>query len=167
MKRKNKINNHNNEIKTNKSLDKKKKKKRNLKVKNFNQIKNKITNKSQIIAKNKSKEKDLYLEKNRIELLYDMEKKSLIIQKMLRGYLTRKKYGKKLTNIKNKNLNDNIINIINNKVIKNNLKRNENNFEDSNSLRNELSEISINSNDLLFSEEESENLNESYLSDFE
>ena len=167
MKRKNKINNHNNEIKTNKNLDKKKKKKRNLKVKNFNQIKNKITNKSQIIAKNKSKEKDLYLENNRIELLYDMEKKSLIIQKMLRGYLTRKKYGKKFTNIKNKNLNDNIINIINNKVIKNNLKRNENNFEDSNSLRNELSKISINSSDLFFSDEESENLNESYLSDFE
>ncbi len=167
MKRKNKINIHNKEIKTNKSLDKKKKKKRNLKVKNFNQIKNKITNKSQIIAKNKSKEKNLYLENNRIELLYDMEKKSLIIQKMLRGYLTRKKYGKKFTNIKDKNLNDNIINIINNKVIKNNLKRNENNFEDSNSLRNELSEISINSNDLFFSEEESENLNESNLSDFE
>lgn len=139
----------------------------NLKIKNFNHIKSKLTNKSQIIARDKINEKDSNLEKNRIGLLYDMEKKSLIIQKIIRGCFTRKKYEKKLTNIKEKNANENIINIINNKEIKNNLMSNKINYEDSSSLRSELSEISINSNDLNFSDEESEDFNESDLCDFE
>ena len=94
----------------NNNLDKSKIKIQNLKVKNFNEIKNKIIKKTQTFEKievlNKKEievEKNDNKEKNKIGVLYEMEKKTLIIQKIFRGYLARKKYEKNLSNLKENN----------------------------------------------------------------
>ena len=89
-------------------------------------------------------------ENNKIDILQDLENKSLIIQKMLRGSLIRKKYENKLTNIKKKKTNKNK-DLNKNKRLKNN---------ESSSLRSEISKISINSDDLNFSDEEDESEND-------
>ena len=99
-----------------------------LKIRNFNHFKNNIMNKTQIIARNKTlDEKEFKLikdnfdnQKDKMGVLYEFEKKSIIIQKMLRGRLIRKKFEKKnLTNIKQNNINkDN--NNINNTINKDN-----------------------------------------------
>ena len=157
----------------NNSFDMKKSVNSNLKIRNFTHFKNNIMNKTQIIARNKTlDEKEFKLikdnfdnQKDKMGVLYEFEKKSLIIQKMLRGCLIRKKYEKKLTNLKQNNINkDN--NNINNKT-KNNENNEKNkkikNLDESSSLRSELSNISLNSKDLNFSEEESEDIKESDL----
>lgn len=69
---------------------------------------------------------------------------------MLRGSLIRKKYENKLTNIKKKKTNKNK-DLNKNKRLKNN---------ESSSLRSEISKISINSDDLNFSDEEDESEND-------
>jgi hypothetical protein len=152
----------------NNNLDKSKIKIQNLKVKNFNEIKNKIMKKTQTFEKievlNKKEievEKNDNKEKNKIGVLYEMEKKTLIIQKIFRGYLARKKYEKNLSNLKENNNKNEVFN----KITKNNLEVKKNNFlnfDNSSSFRSEVSQVSINSKDLL-SDEESEDLKESDL----
>ena len=155
----------------NNSFDMKKSVNSNLKIRNFTNFKSNIMNKTQIIARNKTlDEKEFKLikdnfdnQKDKMGVLYEFEKKSLIIQKMLRGCLIRKKYEKKLTNLKQNNINkdnNNINNTINND---NNEKIKKINLDDTTSLRSELSNISLNSKDLNFSEEESEDIKESDL----
>ena len=85
----------------NNNLDKSKIKIQNLKVKNFNEIKNKIIKKTQTFEKievlNKKEievEKNDNKEKNKIGVLYEMEKKTLIIQKRIRRFYY-EKYRKK------------------------------------------------------------------------
>ena len=141
-----------------------------LKIRNFNHFKNNIMNKTQIIARNKTLDEKEFKsmkdnfdnKKDKMGVLYEFEKKSLIIQKMLRGCLIRKKYEKKISNIKQNNLNNN-----NNNINYNKSNNNENikkiNLDESTSLRSELSNISINSKDLNFSDEESEDIKESDL----
>ena len=73
---------------------------------------------------------------------------------MLRGNLVRKKYENKLINIKNK-YNYNKSKDLNKSNNSKRLKRNE-----SSSLRSEISKISINSDDLNFSDEEDESEND-------
>ena len=90
-----------------------------------------------------------------------MEKKTLIIQKIFRGYLARKKYEKNLSNLKENNNQNEVFN----KITKKNLEVKKNNFlnfDNSSSFRSEVSQVSINSKDLL-SDEESEDLKESDL----
>ena len=140
-----------------------------LKIRNFNHFKSNIMNKTQIIARNKTlDEKEFKLikdnfdnQKDKMGVLYEFEKKSLIIQKMLRGCLIRKKYEKKISNIKQNNLNNN--NNINYNKTNNNENIKKINLDESTSLRSELSNISINSKDLNFSDEESEDIKESDL----
>ena len=142
----------------------------NLKIRNFNHFKSNIMNKTQIIARNKTLDENEFKsikdnfdnQKDKMGVLYEFEKKSLIIQKMLRGCLIRKKYEKKISNIKQNNLNNNNNNINYNKTNNNeNIKKI--NLDESTSLRSELSNISINSKDLNFSDEESEDIKESDL----
>ena len=142
-----------------------------LKIRNFTRFKSNIMNKSQIIARNKTLDEKEFKsikdnfdnQKDKMGVLYEFEKKSIIIQKMLRGRLIRKKFEKKnLTNIKQNNLNNNNNNINYNKTNNNeNIKKI--NLDESTSLRSELSNISINSKDLNFSDEESEDIKESDL----
>ena len=73
------------------------KSKNNLRIKNFNQVKNKLLNNNQEYKINNN----LNLKGNNKN--HDFEKKTVLIQKMLRGSITRKKYEKKLSNIKTKN----------------------------------------------------------------
>ena len=106
------------DIKINFFLKNKKMKKNNYKVKNFKKLKNKMLNKTHdfqksnnnFISNNGSTNKTIIKNdnsQNKIGVLKEIEKKSILIQKMLRGTLIRKKYEKKLTNMKNKsNLND-------------------------------------------------------------
>ena len=154
----------------NNSFDMKKSINSDLKIRNFNHFKNNIMNKTQIIARNKTLDEKEFKsmkdnfdnKKDKMGVLYEFEKKSLIIQKMLRGCLIRKKYEKKISNIKQNNLNNNNNNINYNKTNNNeNIKKI--NLDESTSLRSELSNISINSKDLNFSDEESEDIKESDL----
>ena len=156
----------------NNSFDMKKSVNSNLKIRNFTNFKSNIMNKTQIIARNKTLDENEFKsikdnfdnQKDKMGVLYEFEKKSIIIQKMLRGRLIRKKFEKKnLTNIKQNDINkDN--NNINNKINNdNNEKIKKINLDDTTSLRSELSNISINSKDLNFSDEESEDIKESDL----
>ena len=127
----------------NNNLDKSKIKIQNLKVKNFNEIKNKIIKKTQTFEKievlNKKEievEKNDNKEKNKIGVLYEMEKKTLIIQNEVFNKITKKNLEVKKNNFLN--------------------------FDNSSSFRSEVSQVSINSKDLL-SDEESEDLKESDL----
>ena len=155
----------------NNSFDMKKDVSSNIKIRNFTNFKSNIMNKTQIIARNKTLDEKEFKsikdnfdnQKDKMGVLYEFEKKSLIIQKMLRGCLIRKKYEKKLSNIKQNDINkDN--NNINNKINNdNNEKIKKINLDDTTSLRSELSNISINSKDLNFSDDESEDIKESDL----
>ena len=80
--------------------------------------------------RNISKDKKINNYDNKIGVLQEFEKNSLLIQKMLRGRFTRKKYEKKLTNIKNNMINQNS-NINNNKVLNSNISKNNNNKKNS------------------------------------
>ena len=163
------------------------KSKNNLRIKNFNQVKNKLLNNNQEYKINNN----LNLKGNNKN--HDFEKKTVLIQKMLRGSITRKKYEKKLSNIKNKNNNlskstqnkskDKLKNKSKTKSrsqskkkikSKNNIKnKNKNKVKGLNksnskthkninclSISSEVSKVSINSEDLNFSDEESDDINE-------
>ena len=80
--------------------------------------------------RNISKDKKINNYDNKIGVLQEFEKKSLLIQKMLRGRFTRKKYERKLTNIKSNMINQNS-NINNNKVLNSNISKNNNNKKNS------------------------------------
>ena len=90
--------------------------------------------------------------KNKIEVLKEFEKKSLLIQRMFRGRSTRKKYEKKIVNMKNNKDNKR------NKSKKKELNKSKNSKkikknESISSLRSEISKMSLNSEDLDFSED--------------
>ena len=160
------------------------KSKNNLRIKNFNEVKNKLLNNNH---ENKIKN-NLNIKGNNKN--HDFEKKTILIQKVLRGSITRKKYEKKLSNIKTKN--NNLSKITQNKSkdklknksktksrsqskkkikSKNNIKKknkgkslNKSNFKHTNinclTISSEVSKVSINSEDLNFSDEESDDINE-------
>ena len=163
------------------------KSKNNLRIKNFNQVKNKLLNNNQEYKINNN----LNLKGNNKN--HDFEKKTVLIQKMLRGSITRKKYEKKLSNIKNKNNNlskstqnkskDKLKNKSKTKSRSQSKKKNKskNNIKNKNknkvkglnksnskthkninylSISSEVSKVSINSEDLNFSDEESDDINE-------
>ena len=156
----------------------------NLRIKNFNQVKKKLLNNNH---ENKVKNNFNIKENNKN---HDFEKKTILIQKMLRGSITRKKYEAKLTDIKNKNnKNNNLIkstNIRKDKIkTKNKTKskskkkvKSKNNLKNKNKVKglnkdnskqktincltisSDISKVSINSEDLNFSDEESDDINE-------
>ena len=156
----------------------------NLRIKNFNQVKKKLLNNNH---ENKVKNNFNIKENNKN---HDFEKKTILIQKMLRGSITRKKYEAKLTDIKNKNnKNNNLIkstNIRKDKIkTKNKTKskskkkvKSKNNLKNKNKIKglnkdnskqktincltisSDISKVSINSEDLNFSDEESDDINE-------
>ena len=163
------------------------KSKNNLRIKNFNQVKNKLLNNNQEYKINNN----LNLKGNNKN--HDFEKKTVLIQKMLRGSITRKKYEKKLSNIKNKNNNlskstqnkskDKLKNKSKTKSRSQSKKKNKskNNIKNKNknkvkglnksnskthkninclTISSEVSKVSINSEDLNFSDEESDDINE-------
>ena len=180
------INLYNNQVykSINKSYIEITKKNNNLRIKNFNQVKKKLLNNNH---ENKVKNNFNIKENNKN---HDFEKKTILIQKMLRGSITRKKYEAKLTDIKNKNnKNNNLIkstNIRKEKIkTKNKTKskskkkdKSKNNLKNKNKVKglnkdnskqktincltisSDISKVSINSEDLNFSDEESDDINE-------
>ena len=180
------INLYNNQVykSINKSYIEITKKNNNLRIKNFNQVKKKLLNNNH---ENKVKNNFNIKENNKN---HDFEKKTILIQKMLRGSITRKKYEAKLTDIKNKNnKNNNLIkstNIRKDKIkSKNKTKskskkkvKSKNNLKNKNKVKglnkdnskqktincltisSDISKVSINSEDLNFSDEESDDINE-------
>ena len=180
------INLYNNQVykRINKSYIEITKKNNNLRIKNFNQVKKKLLNSNH---ENKVKNNFNIKENNKN---HDFENKTILIQKMLRGSITRKKYEAKLTDIKNKNnKNNNLIkstNIRKEKIkTKNKTKskskkkvKSKNNLKNKNKVKglnkdnskqktincltisSDISKVSINSEDLNFSDEESDDINE-------
>ena len=111
----------------------------NLNKKNKIKIKNNNNNNS-IYKKIEIKNKNL----NKIDIFFIIEKKCLLIQKIFRGFLTRKKFKK---NSENKQI----------FLIEN----------DKQNFSNNISDISITSSDLNFTEEIDESINENQIEDFE